>query len=78
MAFFNLKTPEAEVARSLDAMLRGDTQTWGLGSVLVHTPQYDRNCAVSVPLTFYAPPSTKSTYRGYMLTETYHKPTRIL
>jgi transposase-like protein len=26
-AFFNLKTPEAEVARSLDAMLRGDTQT---------------------------------------------------
>src|SRR5829696_1671275 len=27
MAFFNLKTPELEVARSLDAMLRGDTQT---------------------------------------------------
>jgi hypothetical protein len=26
-AFFNLKTPEAEVACSLDAMLRGDTQT---------------------------------------------------
>lgn len=26
-AFFNLKTPEVEVARSLDAMLRGDTQT---------------------------------------------------
>jgi len=26
-AFFNLKTPEAEVCRSLDAMLRGDTQT---------------------------------------------------
>lgn len=26
-AFFNLKTPEAEVARSVDAMLRGDTQT---------------------------------------------------
>ena len=26
-AFFNLKTPEAEVARPLDAMLRGDTQT---------------------------------------------------
>ncbi len=26
-AFFNLKTPEPEVARSLDAMLRGDTQT---------------------------------------------------
>ena len=26
-AFFNLKTPEAEVAPSLDAMLRGDTQT---------------------------------------------------
>ena len=26
-AFFNLKTAEAEVARSLDAMLRGDTQT---------------------------------------------------
>jgi IS1 family transposase len=26
-AFFNLKTPELEVARSLDAMMRGDTQT---------------------------------------------------
>jgi transposase-like protein len=26
-AFFNLKTPEPEVAHSLDAMLRGDTQT---------------------------------------------------
>src|SRR5436305_1739996 len=26
-AFFNLKTAEMEVARSLDAMLRGDTQT---------------------------------------------------
>lgn|SRR5947209_1322096 len=26
-AFFNLKTPELEIARSLDAMLRGDTQT---------------------------------------------------
>jgi IS1 family transposase len=26
-AFFNLKTPEEEVCRSLDAMLRGDTQT---------------------------------------------------
>jgi hypothetical protein len=26
-AFFNLKTPELEVSRSLDAMLRGDTQT---------------------------------------------------
>jgi transposase-like protein len=26
-AFFNLKTPEVEVCRSLDAMLRGDTQT---------------------------------------------------
>lgn len=26
-AFFNLKTPEAEVARSLDALTRGDTQT---------------------------------------------------
>jgi hypothetical protein len=26
-AFFNLKTAEAEVARSIDAMLRGDTQT---------------------------------------------------
>lgn len=26
-AFFNLKTPEAEVCRSIDAMLRGDTQT---------------------------------------------------
>src|SRR2546423_6363631 len=26
-AFFNLKTAELEVARSLDAMLRGDTQT---------------------------------------------------
>jgi hypothetical protein len=26
-AFFNLKTAESEVARSLDAMLRGDTQT---------------------------------------------------
>src|SRR5215213_11273495 len=26
-AFFNLKTPEAEVCRSVDAMLRGDTQT---------------------------------------------------
>jgi len=26
-AFFNLKTPEVEVARSLDAMMRGDTQT---------------------------------------------------
>jgi IS1 family transposase len=26
-AFFNLKTPELEVCRSLDAMLRGDTQT---------------------------------------------------
>jgi phage FluMu protein Com len=25
--FFNLKTPEAEVVRSIDAMLRGDTQT---------------------------------------------------
>lgn len=26
-AFFNLKTPEVEVCRSIDAMLRGDTQT---------------------------------------------------
>jgi hypothetical protein len=26
-AFFNLKTPELEVCRSIDAMLRGDTQT---------------------------------------------------
>jgi transposase-like protein len=26
-AFFNLKAPESEVARSLDAMVRGDTQT---------------------------------------------------
>lgn len=26
-AFFNLKTPEVEVCRSVDAMLRGDTQT---------------------------------------------------
>lgn len=26
-AFFNLKTPETEVCRTLDAMLRGDTQT---------------------------------------------------
>src|SRR5437763_7651944 len=26
-AFFNLKTPELEVCRSVDAMLRGDTQT---------------------------------------------------
>jgi hypothetical protein len=26
-AFFNLKTPEAEVCRCVDAMLRGDTQT---------------------------------------------------
>jgi hypothetical protein len=28
-AFFNLKAPEVEVCRSLDAMLRGDTHAWG-------------------------------------------------
>lgn len=37
-AFFNLKTPEAEVCRSLDAMLRGDTQT-----STAHTRQHRRD-----------------------------------
>jgi IS1 family transposase len=37
-AFFNLKTPESEVCRSLDAMLRGDTQT-----STAHTRQHRRD-----------------------------------
>ena len=37
-AFFNLKTPEREVCRSLDAMLRGDTQT-----STAHTRQHRRD-----------------------------------
>ncbi|MBA3242876.1 MAG: hypothetical protein H0T60_16765 [Acidobacteria bacterium] len=37
-AFFNLKTPQLEVCRSIDAMLRGDTQT-----STAHTRQHRRD-----------------------------------